>query len=1450
MNKDNLNQTSSKRVYVHLQFCEQSEPISALFDTGAAVSLLSIKDFNLAKQAGTIINIVKDHDIRLTNASGNNMQVQCVANIGFFINGSACNAAFVISGDLHDHSIIGMNIIRKYNLIMDPMGDTVRPAKQIQVAALEGNKMWKIISARKVTIQAREAKLVRCRIVDEHGVSISASKEFMANLDLISAAVISDSNGNFSIYMPNAAYDCEKEIAKGEKVGEAHPLSDYEPVTDDEVLLKSNIDRINIKQDRSKQDIDSVKQALWGNIRETVPEQYQNDYFQALAEQQDAFSASRHDIGYTERVTHNIRVRDNEPVYCRQFRLPLEQLQLIKEHVAAWLADGVIEQANSPYNAPIFCVPKKEGMGLRCVLDYRRLNAKSLPDKYSIRTIDQCLAEVGRARSQVFSCLDATSGFWQMKLKEEARPYTAFTLPGVGQFQWVTTPMGLMGAPASFSRLMDLIMREASNVITYIDDVLVHSKNHKDHIGHLISAVKLCKQSGLKLNPAKCIFGTNEITYLGHTLTENGVLPGKDKTEALLNIHAPRNQKEVKSFIGLANYFRGFVKHFAVIAAPLFKLTRNASEWKEGTLPEEAMKSFHTLRDCITSTPVLRYPKAEGEFHLFVDAALGDKVNEGGLGACLMQTQENGHKHPVGYASRRLLKHEKNYPAFLAEMQAAVFGMEHFDAYLRGKRFILYTDHKPMCKLGTVHTKTLNRLQLKMQDMFPEIRYVDGKENTIADFLSRYQGLGGVGRVDASQFRVRHLQMEDDTMRPWLVEAQQRAAEAGDGEDITIRRPGVTRPLAFMNGVLKVKLPKRKGVIQIDDFKVLAPPKLQKELIGEAHNSLIGGHGGTFKTKERIREDFWWPGMDDMIQNHINHCTPCQANNKAGQSKNPPLQQLPACSAPSQRIHIDLFGPIKSSKSSNNFILVITDAFTKLVQVTPVKSKDARGVAQALLDKYIHIFGVPKVIHSDQGTEFCNELQKAIWDSLNIDHSVTSPYHPQCNAQAEIFNKTMAKFLRTAIYQAEKSAMDWELFLSPMMFSYNTAVHSSTRVTPFYATFGYDPRVPLWDKDFNDEETDKNIKKEKYAAYLAKLRHTQHTAHKVVHHNNQEHREQQQRQHDKDVVFPTLEAGDKVWCRIPISVKGPNPKLQESWEPGTIIERKGIANYKVRRENRKKRKSTTLNIQQLKPRKEEEEDLEEQESDDSDPEDEEDVDSDNAEEDGYDSDTEPLARARRRYFEQPAKKTHHMTTRGHGPTNKVTVEYISALQKILGKNRGNLTEQSFIDIYKLGYALIRSGRHKASTRANAAPQQHGGGGGGPQVPLPQPVGQGEAEQEEQAAGQEIEKKRSALKKAKETLRNVLKRKSRKRQSSSSSDSQLPPTPPETPSTSAPSTSGASTSGASAGERSATPTPQPTSRARKLMRDLNDHMRSGPKDKAPNSQTDVTLPRTRSGRTRR
>ena len=1151
-----------------------------LFDTGASVSLISPADFQVFRRHGLVRQ--KLHcSPQIFNASGSPMANDGVYDIKFFLNQRLCHGAFIVSPSLAGHSILGMNIIKAYGLILDPITSSVTASAtpDLEVASLHtpdettANQPWLVQVSEASVLEPFTSKRVRCRLV--HPVTklpLLKSTQFIADIDSLSVAMVSSEQGAFSPHLPNASHTAI-ELARGTILGTASPMGDHIFLTN-----RETVESIQAHTPLPRKHTPAEQRQIRLLIQERlafseIPYSVRPDYAEMLASYDDVFSADSNDLGLTDIIKHAIDVPNtDDPIYKGQFRLAADQLQLIKDNVAGWLRAGLVERSNSRFNSPVFCVPKKEGQGLRVVLDYRLLNHRSIPDKYSIRTIDQCLEEIGRSGSKLFSCLDLTNGFWQLKLSDASRPFTAFTIPGKGQFQWKVTPQGLMGAPASFSRLMDLIMSDAENIITYIDDVLVHSRDHASHIRHLAVALNRIRLAHLRLNPKKCIFAATSVQYLGHTITANGVMPGKDKTAAIRDIMPPATPKQLKSFLGLANYFRGFIRNFARAAAPLFHLTRKDIDWKGGPLPPVALAAFNTIREAICSKPVMAYPAREGKFTLTVDAAVGDASHAGGLGACLFQQQPDGTKRPVGFASRQLLKYEANYPPFLLELAGAVFGMDYFHHYLVGRRFELLTDHKPLVPLSTTHTKTLNRLQLKMQEMHPDVGYIPGPDNVVSDFLSRYQGVG-VNSIDISSHTFLPAQREDALCKD-LFERLRGKPVRPEGYKI----PGLRHPVTILpKGCLAVILPPRKGYVNDHAPRAIVPAALTAAIIQEAHNSTIGGHGGAFRTMERIRELCWWPNMESHVQRHIQQCEVCGAAPHSQVGTRTPAQSLPLPSRPNQRVHIDLFGPLKTSDAGNKFVLVYTDAFTRMTRLVAIKDKSALSVARAVLD-LIYTNGVPDQIHSDQGREFCNEMMSAIYDSLQINHTTTTPYHPQCNAAAERFNRTMASFLTKALADSDRSSLDWELYLGPLMLSYNSGVNKSTRMSPFYATFGFSPRLPLW----GTEDEAEPLQNDDYASQMAKIRRAQCTARGILTTNSQD---SQARAASKNgsTTFPSFARGDHVWVKINQKML-PNPKLCTSGEPGIILQRVTETTYKVLRYERRRRRAITLNITHLRRR--------------------------------------------------------------------------------------------------------------------------------------------------------------------------------------------------------------------------------------------------------------------------
>jgi len=793
-----------------------------------------------------------------------------------------------------------------------------------------------------------------------------------------------------------------------------------------------------------------TEEQISAKVNLKVPVQFHKRYIALLYKYRQAISVSKFDLGRSNNFSHKIHLKDNKPVYRKQFKIPEAHADFIEETVTEWLKLGVVRRSSSMYNSPIFCVPKKNGAGLRIVQDFRELNNHSHIDKYSMKEINECIGDIGRAGSTIFSTLDLTSGFWQMPMHPQHAHLTAFTLPSKGQFEWITSPMGLLGCPASFQRLMEKVMEGLNKVIVYIDDLLIHTDNHEDHLIELENVLQRLVENGLKLNLDKCVFGNQEVNYLGFTLTPDGITPGKDKMKSIKNAKPPTDVKMIRSFIGLCNFFRTHIKNFSKMSAPLTRLTRNDSTYKGGELPKDAMTAFLQLQLALTSDPVVAYPRNDRKYALIVDASTGNASTDGGLGAILAQVDERGLFHVISYGSRQLQKHEKNYSPYLLEMAAAVWGMDFYNEYLRGKQFVLYTDHKPLEKLGHLHTKTLNRLQLAMLEYDFVIQYKKGVTMP-ADFLSRTR-IEEICAIDPFGPDCERLQSQDPdiiklkhfhTKGFWPVDTSKR--------DIQRISPMLSRFFVQDNLIW----------IRLNDYErqrtaLFLPARYRKRAMCEGHGSVLSGHDAMLKTYIRISDSYFWPGMKRHIEEHIRTCVQCQVR-KSSHTKRVPLKPLPLLDQPNQRIHVDLFGPLKVSGKQNKYILCMTDAFTKYAEVCAIPNKEAATVADEIFKNWICRFGSPIQIHSDGGKEFVNKLSEEMFEIFHIKHTKTSPAHPQCNAQVEVFNKTVAKYLASFV---DNTTLDWEQYIPALMFSYNTSYHSTIMTTPFELLFGLRPRTP------------------------------------------------------------------------------------------------------------------------------------------------------------------------------------------------------------------------------------------------------------------------------------------------------------------------------------------------------------------------------------------------------
>ena len=452
--------------------------------------------------------------------------------------------------------------------------------------------------------------------------------------------------------------------------------------------------------------------------------------FKIFKEYADVFYLKGDTLSTNNFYKQKISVKDDEPVYIKNYRLPQAQMEEINKQVNKLLDENIIEPSNSPYNSPLLIVPKKdndENKKWRLVVDFRQLNKKIIDDKFPISRLDDILDNLGRAK--YFSTLDLTSSFHQVELTKESRPLTAFST-NKGHYQFNRLPFGLKISTNSFQRMLSIALAGLDEeAFLYVDDIIIFGCSLNHHNTNLIKIFERLKKYNLKINPDKCNFLKTEVTYLGHLITNKGIKTDPKKYDTIKNFPKPISADETKRFVAFCNYYRRFIPYFAETAKPLNSLTKKDATFLWTTECEEA---FISLKEKLMSPPILKYPNFNETFIVTTDAsnyALGAVLSQGIIGEDL----------PISYASRTLNKHELNKPIIEKELLSIHWAINFFRPYLYGRKFTVVTDHRPLVSLFTHKNPSskLTRIRLDLSDYDFEIIYKQGKMNTNADALSR-----------------------------------------------------------------------------------------------------------------------------------------------------------------------------------------------------------------------------------------------------------------------------------------------------------------------------------------------------------------------------------------------------------------------------------------------------------------------------------------------------------------------------------------------------------------------------------------------------------------------------------------------------------------------------------------------------------------------------------------
>ena len=733
------------------------------------------------------------------------------------------------------------------------------------------------------------------------------------------------------------------------------------------------------------------------------------------------------------------------PVYQRPYPMPHMKRAAADKEIDMMLQMGVIRPSSSPYASPILLVPKKDGT-IRFCIDYRRLNAITTKDRWPLPRIQDIFDQLGG--SAYFSTLDMRSGYWQVPLAEDAIPKTAFVCHR-GQFEWTRMPFGLANAPSHYQRIMSQVLGKfiGKFLFVFLDDIVIYSKSAEEHLSHLATVFKTLAKANLTLKESKCHFFQTHVDLLGYVVGQEGYSAQPAKTAAIHQQPLPEDQTDLRRFLGMASYYRQLVPGFAQMAAPLTELLKKDAEWQWGEAQDNA---FQQLKDMLTSERVMAFPRLDKPYILYTDAC------DYAIGAILCQEDEAGIERPIQYISAQLTSTQRRWAVIEKEAYAVVYALRKLRTYLLGAKVTVYTDHKPLLCffVGEIDNTKIQRWAVLLAEFAATIKYRPGKNNVRADMLSRIKPLPiavldiqaeWVAPEDTDSFPTPPL--VDDLNRADVMREQQREFPeawqcAVDG----------TEGYVFCHGLLYSVRRPHKDAPRFP--RLLLPEQYREAVIGDRH--LQGGHCGVVKTMYRVQDHYVWPGMRRDIRNYYMQCGHCRVHE--ARPDRPTMGEMPVANVPGQVWSMDLIGPLVASEHGNRYILTMLDHFSGWPEAYPLPTKSNASVWKWLRNDFLPRHGCPRLLISDQGTEFKTPAFDQWLQHNGIHHRRVSPYHPQANGRVERLNRTLKSMLRKLV---DGRTNRWEDCLGHALWGLRTNVSSVTNHSPFMLHHARPARAPV-----------------------------------------------------------------------------------------------------------------------------------------------------------------------------------------------------------------------------------------------------------------------------------------------------------------------------------------------------------------------------------------------------
>lgn len=818
------------------------------------------------------------------------------------------------------------------------------------------------------------------------------------------------------------------------------------------------------------------------------------------------FASAERPFGRVRDWEHPIDVTINRPITSALRRTSPADRITVREEVQKMLSQGAIRPCSSEWASPITLVPKKDGTTRFCI-DYRRLNEYTVKDRHPLPRVDDMLASFRGAK--YFTSLDAASGYWQIPVREEDIPKTAFICTE-GQFEWLVMPFGLCNAPATYQRMMHAVLGNMmyNSVVCYIDDILIYSRSFEEHVRHLKEVFDRLHRWGLLLKPAKCEFLKSEIAFLGHIVTAQGVRTDPKKLEKVAKFPRPTNVKEMRAFLGLAGYYRRFIKGFATISAPLTDLTaKGAWNWSP-----ECEKAFEQVKTALVSGNVcLEFPDFTRPFIIDCDASVI------GMGAVLSQDLGQGER-PLVFESRKFTPAERKWHIRELEALAILEALRKFRCYILGAKFVVRTDHQSLEWLFKAPSGRLQRWALALAEFTPfDIQYRKGTAHSNVDAFTR-------------TFAESEC-LEDHMLYGILPQSFQLPSR----EDLwQAQSTDPTVPLVAQGSGMEYE----EGILGLRDewrWRPFLPQSLWERVIRELHEHPIGGHFGPTRIRKLLAQFFVANISGREVRALLSKCELC-ARRKPVQPHGPLRSEVP--DTPWGTVAMDFCGPYPES-GGYKYVLVFIDQFTKWVELVPTRDQEAMTVLRAFYDAIITNHGCPLRLLSDNGPSFRSKLVDVMCSHFGIKKIFSTAYYPQGDGYAERFMRTLNHSLSCL---TAYSAHGWHQYLSGIKLGYNITDHRAIGTSPYELNRGRLPNLPTPGESTYQNDTSGERRKIPGEQYVAELREIICEASKRARDELTRYYEKMAKQYNKSSRAKDVNVGDYVLVRLS------DYEIQQHWQ--------------------------------------------------------------------------------------------------------------------------------------------------------------------------------------------------------------------------------------------------------------------------------------------------------------